>query len=160
MPIVEMDHVDPLPLRGHRPEGGRREQPEAPGVVGIAVQLAALEGSRVIDQAESIAAPVDIDDRDLRRPRCRGRIGDADRAGGGRSRRDRDGGVAREEDVDGSLEPPDRTDGPAEGVDDVAETARLGPRLAFGGDRDDPHRWHAGEPSAASVGRTVGRSGG
>ena len=64
--------------------------------------------------------------------------------------------VARQEDLDRLVERAgDPAEGPGERVDDVAEAAGLGPRLALGGDEDDAHGADGsprGEPGTGRVG--------
>ena len=90
----------------------------------------------MVDQPEPIAIGRDVDDVDFTGPGASSRIRDRDRP----LAEDRVGtrfghvAVARQEDIHGAndrliSQPADR---PRERIDDVGETARLGPRLALG----------------------------
>jgi len=106
-----------------------------------AVEAVAIERLRGVDEAEPIAVGLDVTDPDVGRPVERFGIRDAEgeaRPGFGRYGH---ATVERQEDVDrpvgGGGELAER---PGEGVDDVAQPARLRPRLALGGDEDDAQR--------------------
>ncbi len=177
LPVVEVQHVHRAVVVEESLERGPAQQPESPAVVGVvaivvAVEALAIEGRRVVDQADAIASRFELDEVDLRRALGSQRVGHGERS----ARRAIWHGhapVQRQEDVDGSLdvghyaarrlahdgtraEPDlrlhhvfdgrirglrltDRGHRPGQRVDDVPQPARLGPRLAFGGDADDAH---------------------
>ena len=60
MPVVEVEDVDRPPICPQRLESGATEQPEPPRVVRVvavrvAVEAIAIEGSRMVDQSQSVA---------------------------------------------------------------------------------------------------------
>ncbi len=146
VPVVDVDDVDGAAVGPERLEGGPGEEPEPPAVVGvvtlvgIAVEPGPVEGRRMVHQPEPVAVAHDVDDRDLGRAERRERVGDPDPTSGmlavGQGHRP----IAGQEDVDrrgrAVRDPPER---PGQGVDDVAQPARLGPRFALGGDEGDAH---------------------
>ena len=110
MPVVEVEDVDRPAVGAERLERGPAEQPEPPGVVGVvaggvAVEPLAVEGRRVVDQAQPVAVGRDVDDGHRAVARRRARIRDAQR---GRTASTFVGlghaPVARQEDVDRRLE--------------------------------------------------------
>ena len=164
MPVVEMEDVDRSTVGPEGLQGRSTEQPEAPRVVRVvdaarlAVVTRPIEGRRVIDQAKPVAVAEDIDDGDLGIS-CRGQwIGHPDTPTGmlavGQGHRP----VARQEDVDrciGAVR--DAAEGASQGIDHVAEAARLGPRLALGGDERDTHLDH-GSGRRPAPGGAVGET--
>ena len=143
---MEGHDVDGTALRAARLERCPRQQAEAPGVVGelaggVVVEAIAVEGRRMIDQAEAIPGGVEGADGELGRAGRGARVGHAQDEG--RRRGVRGYGhraVARQEHLDGFVEEAgNAAESTRQGVDDVTEAARLGPRLALGGDEDHAH---------------------
>ena len=82
-----------------RLEGGPAEDAEAPRVVGVVVEPGAVEGRRVVDEAEPVAVGLDREDTDRRDAARRQRIGHATTIDGWRPGRDRHAPIARQEHV-------------------------------------------------------------
>ena len=157
MPVVDMDDVDrSIALGPQRLEGRPAEEPEAPGVVaevaaaGRAVEAVAVEGRGMVDESQSIAVCLDVDDVELDRAVEGMRVRYPERRTRAGGRRECHGPVAREEHVDHAI---GRSGHPGEGacqrVDDIAEAAGLRPGLAFRGDERNAHR----HPAMVATGR-------
>ena len=107
----------------------------------IAVDAVSVEGRRVVDEAQAVPRRLERADRDLRAAARGQGVRHAQGEGGNRTIPGvGNRAVARQEDLDrlveGAGHPSQR---PRERVHHVAEAARLGPRLALGGDEDDAH---------------------
>ncbi len=162
VPVVERDDVHGPALGAPGLERGAGQEREAPHVVGvlrgrIAVDAVPVERRRVVDQAQPVSRRIERADRDLRGPAWGQGIRDAQGEGGNRTIPGvGNRAVARQEDLDRLVEgvghPPQR---PRERVHHVAEAARLGPRLALGGDEDHAHEADGTPPACGSVRRPV-----
>jgi hypothetical protein len=146
VPVVDRDDVDRALLGTPRLQGGTCEQREPPRVVGIvargiAVEARPIVGRRVVHQPEAISVRVEGADRHVRHPAGCQRIRHADvQVGDHRRRGHLDAAIARQEDLHGAVDRTrDPSQRPRQGIDDIAEPAGLGPRLALRGDEDHLH---------------------
>ena len=147
VPIVQVEDVERAPVGTQRFQRRPAEEPEAPRVVGViagivAVEAVAIERGRMVDQAQPIAVGRHVEDGDRADARRRARVRDAQRERALDVRRLGHPAVARQEDIDrrldlGAAQFAERS---RQGVDDIGQAARLGPRLAFGGEHRDAHR--------------------
>ena len=139
VPVVEVDDIRRPALGPKGLEGRPAQETEAPRVVWKVVEAVAIEGLRRIDEAEAVAIRWQVDDRHLGYAADGVRIRDRDPPTATGAGRHGDAPVARQEYVDRRLDlrRRDLSECPSEGVDDVRETAGLGPRLALGGDERD-----------------------
>ena len=147
MPVVEVEHVDRPPICPERLESSAAEQPEPPRVVRVvagrvAVEAIAIEGSRMVDQPQSVAIGGHIEHGHRADPGRRARVRDAQCQRPLDTRRLGHAPVARQEDVDRRLQlrAVEVAERPRQGVDDVGQAARLGPRFTFGREHRDAHR--------------------
>ena len=141
---MDRDQVHRPPLRAPGLQRRPSEQGESAGVVGVvavdvAVEAGPIEGGRAIHEPEAVPVCLKRPDHDLAEPAGRKRIvnRELERVHGHRGG-DGDAGVAGQEDLHLAIHRTrDPTERPRQRVHDVAETAGLGPGLAFR--RDEQH---------------------
>ncbi len=148
LPVVAVEDVHRLPIELDAGQGGSGQEREPGGVVRVVgaavhVVVGAVEAVGMVDQSESVAIRLTIDEVDgchvtdiaaLARPR-------ADRDADGPTRQGARRGLQPtvEGQHHGHLVAA-LAERPGQRVDDVRQAARLGEGFALGGDHDDAHR--------------------
>ena len=146
VPVVGMHDVDRAAVRAERLEGRPTEQAEAPRIVRVvarrvAIEALAIEGGRVVDEAQPVAVRGDVDDGHGAVARWRPSIRDAQAGGAFDGRGLRHATVARQEHVDRRVDLATQlAERSRQRVDDIREAAGLRPRFALGGEHRDTQR--------------------